>query len=113
KSNRLFNFQDCLTGDIQLDFERLALAYLKVGEPNKAIQLFEKYIERNNLMLSPYFLSIITDVNYQKYMEILLLKLSGDTFAALKMADSLLMNNKGDIRLQALLAELYQDIGEY
>src|SRR5690606_24461514 len=31
KSNRLFNFQDCLTGDIQLDFERLALAYLKVG----------------------------------------------------------------------------------
>ncbi|MFD1349893.1 glycosyltransferase [Oceanobacillus caeni] len=98
----------------KIDFEKLALAYIKVNKYEKAIQYLQKYIEisKKSVLLS-YVNSLLSENDNKDLIEIYLLKLSGNIYEGLKLTDGLVDKYGMQSKLLGLLAGLYLDIGEY
>lgn len=98
----------------QVDYEKLALAYIKLKNYDLAIQNLEQYIEKNEeKLLLVYTHSLISDNNYKILLEIYLHKLSGDIYEALNLSDGIIDKHENQTKLLGLLTGLYLDIGEY
>ncbi|GGH70577.1 hypothetical protein GCM10010978_05630 [Compostibacillus humi] len=97
----------------KIDCEKLALASAMLGDFSKAVELLKKYFYKNDYNLyTTYLDSLLKEDNKEELLKIFLLKLSGNTYGALNIADSLIKNSNPP-KLLGLLAGLYLDIGEY
>lgn len=98
----------------QIDYEKLALSYIKINEYDQAIHFLEQYIDKNNKkLLRVYVKSILSEKNNKNLLEIYLLKLSGNIYESLHLTDKLIQKYGTNIKLLGMLTGLYLEIGEY
>lgn len=109
----LFKLSDAGSEKKEIDYEKLALAYIKKGDFDQAVQLTNWFINNSNKLLFIYTQSLLAELNKDILLEIFLLKSSGNTYEALKIAESLFESNHNQPKVLGLLAGLYIDIGEY
>ncbi|WP_270578301.1 glycosyltransferase [Caldibacillus thermoamylovorans] len=97
-----------------IDYEKLALSYIKINDYDQAIKALEQYMEKNDKrILKGYVDSLLSEKNYKILLEIYLLKLSGNIYEALELTDQFIQNYGMNTKLLGLLTGLYLDIGEY
>ncbi len=111
----LYDFNDD-TLEIQqhLDYEKLALAHFYSGSIDMSKKLLNMYIENNDKkVLQPYVHSLLKEEDFENFLEIYLLKVSGSIYEAIRLADSQISPGKYQPQLLGLLSGLYLDIGEY
>lgn len=111
----LFESENLIDEQSNVDYEKLALAYLSRGELKKAIDFTRIYLKlhEDNTLLETYFEHLLQENNRETLLKIFLLKISGNTYDALKVADSLVSQNKRDPKGLGLLCGLYLDIAEF
>jgi tetratricopeptide (TPR) repeat protein len=107
----LFNFNEVLNKKVDIDYILLAYAYFKTGKFDQAIVLLNDFL--NNNLLSVYIESLYKEKNNEIFIEIFMLKLSGDIYNALKLIDNLFLKEQDNPKLLGLLSGLYLDLGEY
>ncbi|HZG71732.1 MAG TPA: glycosyltransferase [Chondromyces sp.] len=111
-SCKLIQFKDIKYGNPYIDYINMALAYIKENQLENAIILLKLYVKSSNL-LTVYLDSLIKEKSKKIFLEIFLLKLSGNIYEALRLTDDLLLVNKTDSKLLGMLCGLYLDLGEY
>lgn len=106
-------FTDTKDND-QIDYEKLALSYIKVNNYDKAIQVLELYLDKDDRgLLKVYVQSLLSEENYKTFLETYLLKLSGNIYEALRLVEQLMEKCGKNTKLFGILTGLYLDIGEY
>lgn len=109
----LFDFNEIMDGHQQLDYEKLALAYLSEGKFEKSKKLLKIYIKNGNKqLLEQYINSLLIEDNKEILLKIYLMKISGDIYKAIKLADEELVVNQYQPKILGILSSLYLDIGE-
>ncbi len=94
----------------KIDYEKLALAHIKLNNIDEAILLLRKYANKSEKLLLNYINSLLTESSYEILLEIYLLKISGNTYEALQLIDKQVPLRP---KLIGMLTGLYLDIGEY
>lgn len=98
-----------------VDYEQVALAYLKIGDEQKSIYFINKLF--NGCTRYSYYKSYLNHILSRNdkaiLLEIMLYKLCGRTYDALRILDSYIKNCENDSFLYFMLASLYIDLYEY
>lgn len=107
----LYNWEKLIDGKEYVDYNQLALAYLRLGEIEKSIQLINiHFINNPNQRYYQNYLSLLLTSPYRETLyEIFILKLCGRHYEAIKILN-LLPNT---IESYSLFMSLYVDLGEY
>ncbi|MGY3714869.1 glycosyltransferase [Sutcliffiella cohnii] len=111
-SCKLIKSKDIKYENSLIDYINVALAYVKENQLENAIKALKLYFKSSNL-LTVYLDSLIKEKNKELFLEIFLLKLSGNIYEALNLTDELLSVRKTDSKLLGMLCGLYLDLGEY
>lgn len=110
----LYQYNDIKEINANLDYEKLALAYLKEGNLSNAIECTRLYFQSiDKVLLNTYLDSLLNENNKGILLEVFLLKLSGNKYDAFNKIDLLINNDKDNVKALGLLTGLYLDIGEY
>lgn len=109
KTKSLYKFEELIKGDLDIDYNQIALAYYKMGEIYPSKELLRIFIQKNKKLIfeSNYFNTVMTDND--KVYHAFLLKTCERHYDALKILDNSFNN---PIAL-GLIASVYFDIGEY
>jgi hypothetical protein len=113
-SSELFDIENALKSDIHIDMDKLALAFLKEKKLTDAVYLIQSYFntQKDLKLFTTYLDSILEEINKEILLEIFLLKLTGDIYEALRLADKHFLFEKTNPKFLGLLSGLYLDIGE-
>ncbi|MFG3612556.1 glycosyltransferase [Rummeliibacillus stabekisii] len=99
----------------KLDFEKLALAFLYIGEVERSEEVLSIYFEKSDKKLINFYLTTLlekSNIDKNILLEIFLLKLSGNIYESIKLTDGLLDKEQYDPKILGILSSLYLEIGE-
>src|SRR5690606_16514525 len=108
KAASLFLYEEILLGDLLIDYNQLSLAYYKVGEIEKSVELIKLYLkgQKNIIWSSAYYHTVIKD----DFLYItFLLKACGRQYEALELLNS----RELDSKRAGLISGIYFDLDEY
>lgn len=109
KTTKLYKFHELLHGELEIDYNQMALAYFMLGDREKSIELLKFYFKKQKELIcnSKYVHTVksLDNTFYKSY----LYKICGRQFEALQFLDDIELTPK----FSGLITSLYFDIGEY